>query len=143
MKWYKIASQRVNSTWWESVLAPLRNLESGATGGVVHSRTNQISATEANMNDSFVPTRSSIEDVELETRALTEPLPTNQQVVSKVTLANMMVDIVYSDTIFHDSPFAGLQKPFTLCHRKMAYKVSNTSSKGSGSGVLFRSPCLP
>ncbi|XP_039690215.1 DNA repair protein RAD4 isoform X2 [Medicago truncatula] len=79
MKWYKIASQRVNSTWWESVLAPLRNLESGATGGVVHSRTNQISATEANMNDSFVPTRSSIEDVELETRALTEPLPTNQQ----------------------------------------------------------------
>jgi len=121
MKWYKIASQRVNSTWWESVLAPLRSLESGATGGVVHS----------------------IEDVELETRALTEPLPTNQQVVSKVTLANMMFDIVDSDTIFHDSPFAGLQKSSTLCHRKMAYKVSNTSSKGSDSGVLFRSPCLP
>ncbi|XP_045828948.1 DNA repair protein RAD4 isoform X1 [Trifolium pratense] len=79
MKWYKIASQRVNSTWWDSVLAPLRNLESGATGGVVHSRTNQIISTEANMNDSFVPTRSSLEDIELETRALTEPLPTNQQ----------------------------------------------------------------
>ncbi|XP_027192928.1 DNA repair protein RAD4 isoform X3 [Cicer arietinum] len=78
-KWYKIASQRVNSTWWDSVLAPLRNLESGATGGVIHSRTNQITATEANTNDSFVPTRSSLEDIELETRALTEPLPTNQQ----------------------------------------------------------------
>ncbi|MED6161563.1 hypothetical protein PIB30_061985 [Stylosanthes scabra] len=30
------------------------------------------------MNDSFVLTRSSLEDIELETRALTEPLPTNQ-----------------------------------------------------------------
>ncbi|KAL5102173.1 hypothetical protein RYX36_006500 [Vicia faba] len=79
MKWHKIASQRVNSTWWDSVLAPLRNLESGATGGVAHLRTNQSTATEANMNDSFVPTRSSLEDIELETRALTEPLPTNQQ----------------------------------------------------------------
>ncbi|XP_061349363.1 DNA repair protein RAD4 isoform X2 [Gastrolobium bilobum] len=79
MKWYKISSQRVNSTWWDSVLAPLRDLESGATGGVVHLRTNQIIAKESNMSDSFVPTRSSLEDIELETRALTEPLPTNQQ----------------------------------------------------------------
>ncbi|XP_058748032.1 DNA repair protein RAD4 isoform X2 [Vicia villosa] len=79
MRWHKISSQRVNSTWWDSVLAPLRNLESGATGGVVHSRTSQFTSTEANMNDSFLPTRSSLEDIELETRALTEPLPTNQQ----------------------------------------------------------------
>ncbi|KAK7321488.1 hypothetical protein VNO77_32191 [Canavalia gladiata] len=79
MKWYKIASHRVNSTWWNSVLAPLRDLESGATGGVVCSRTNQIISTESNTSDSFVPTRSSIEDIELETRALTEPLPSNQQ----------------------------------------------------------------
>ncbi|TKY56703.1 DNA repair protein RAD4 [Spatholobus suberectus] len=79
MKWYKIASHRVNSTWWDSVLAPLRDLEAGATGDVAHLRTNQIISTESNMSDSFVPTRSSIEDIELETRALTEPLPTNQQ----------------------------------------------------------------
>ncbi|XP_057441963.1 DNA repair protein RAD4 isoform X3 [Lotus japonicus] len=79
MKWYKIAPQRVNSTWWDSVLAPLRDLESGATEGVVLSRTNQIVATEANMMDSSAPSRSSLEDIELETRALTEPLPTNQQ----------------------------------------------------------------
>ena len=84
MKWYKIASQRVNSMWWDSVLAPLRDLESGATGGVVPLRTNHIISTESNMSDSFVPTRSSLEDIELETRALTEPLPTNQLVVSKL-----------------------------------------------------------
>ncbi|KAL2317281.1 hypothetical protein Fmac_031157 [Flemingia macrophylla] len=79
MKWYKIASHRVNSAWWDTVLAPLRDLESRATGGVSHLRTNQIISSESNMSDSFVPTRSSIEDIELETRALTEPLPTNQQ----------------------------------------------------------------
>ncbi|KAJ6707400.1 DNA REPAIR PROTEIN COMPLEMENTING XP-C CELLS [Salix viminalis] len=36
MKWYKIASQRINSLWWDAVLAPLRELESGATGGMAH-----------------------------------------------------------------------------------------------------------
>ncbi|KAK7300683.1 hypothetical protein RJT34_11531 [Clitoria ternatea] len=79
MKWYKIASHRVNSMWWDSVLAPLRDLESGATGGVVCSRANQVITAESNRNNSIVPTRSSIEDIELETRALTELLPTNQQ----------------------------------------------------------------
>ncbi|MED6180372.1 hypothetical protein PIB30_009725 [Stylosanthes scabra] len=78
MKWHKIASQRVDSIWWDSVLAPLRDLESGATGGEVPSRTNHGTSTQSNMNDSFVLTRSSLEDIELETRALTEPLPTNQ-----------------------------------------------------------------
>ncbi|KAA3458439.1 DNA repair protein complementing XP-C cells-like protein isoform X1 [Gossypium australe] len=34
---------------------------------------------ESSVKDSFVATRNSLEDMELETRALTEPLPTNQQ----------------------------------------------------------------
>ncbi|XP_027941751.1 DNA repair protein RAD4 [Vigna unguiculata] len=79
MKWYKIASHRVNSTWWDPVLAPLRDLESGATGGVNDLRKSQIISKQSDTRDSFVPTRSSIEDIELETRAFTEPLPTNQQ----------------------------------------------------------------
>ncbi|MCD9643768.1 hypothetical protein HAX54_031467 [Datura stramonium] len=64
-KWYKIASERVNSIWWDKVLAPLKELESVATSNVVHFAQGA--------------TRSSLEDMELETRALTEPLPTNQQ----------------------------------------------------------------
>ncbi|KAB1211313.1 hypothetical protein CJ030_MR6G021497, partial [Morella rubra] len=112
MKWYRIASQRVNSIWWDAVLAPLKELEAGATGGMVHTEKGQIEAsTESDIvkasrklgnsthddendiskkygkkfdiesphrNLSFA-TRSSLEDMELETRALTEPLPTNQQ----------------------------------------------------------------
>ncbi|MCD7451678.1 hypothetical protein HAX54_012999 [Datura stramonium] len=56
-KWYKIASERVNSIWWDSMAPHDRKL----------------------MQNSFTATRSSLEDMELETRALTEPLPTNQQ----------------------------------------------------------------
>ncbi|KAL5537945.1 hypothetical protein UlMin_045126, partial [Ulmus minor] len=76
MKWYKIASQRVNSIWWESVLAPLREIESRATGGVIHFGTDHVDASLDNDNS-----RSYLEDMELETRALTEPLPTNQQIL--------------------------------------------------------------
>lgn len=53
LQWHRIVQGRVNQEWWEKVLAPLEQLELAAT------------------NDS--------EDIELQTRALTEPLPTNQQ----------------------------------------------------------------
>ncbi|KAG8383653.1 hypothetical protein BUALT_Bualt04G0036300 [Buddleja alternifolia] len=112
-KWYKVASKRINSTWWDAVLAPLKELESGATGGIVNvpnaasddkkieaslvanpsqrcimdidnscrssEEFREKKAAESSMRNSFGPTRSSLEDMELETRALTEPLPTNQQ----------------------------------------------------------------
>ncbi|KAJ6766652.1 DNA REPAIR PROTEIN XP-C / RAD4 [Salix purpurea] len=91
MKWYKIASQRINSLWWDAVLAPLRELESGATGGVSNlPMPNELSSNvpkesesknevESSGRNSFAASRNIIEDMELETRALTEPLPTNQQ----------------------------------------------------------------
>ncbi|KAF3780297.1 DNA repair protein [Nymphaea thermarum] len=68
-KWYTIASKRIDARWWNAVMAPLKELESGETDG--------ITRLEALKNG--VSTRSSLEDMELETRALTEPLPTNQQ----------------------------------------------------------------
>ncbi|KAB5560898.1 hypothetical protein DKX38_005855 [Salix brachista] len=74
MKWYKIASQRINSLWWDAVLAPLRELESGATG-----ESESKNEVESSGRNSFAASRNTIEDMELETRALTEPLPTNQQ----------------------------------------------------------------
>ncbi|TYH62035.1 hypothetical protein ES332_D07G091300v1 [Gossypium tomentosum] len=104
MKWYKIAPKRVNSTWWDSVLAPLRQLESGGMGGTIKvsehpgenssldrvilpEKSGQEASkeygskieVESSVKGSFVATRNSLEDMELETRALTEPLPTNQQ----------------------------------------------------------------
>ncbi|CAA0831228.1 DNA repair protein Rad4 family [Striga hermonthica] len=85
-KWYKVAAQRVDSTWWDTVLRPLMELESRATGGNVNVKCEalkrekiEVSQVESLARNSFAPTRSSLEDMELETRALTEPLPTNQQ----------------------------------------------------------------
>nr|CAB3483004.1 unnamed protein product [Digitaria exilis] len=52
-QWHRITQGRVNPEWWDDVLAPLKQMELTAT------------------NDS--------EDMELQTRALTEPLPTSQQ----------------------------------------------------------------
>ncbi|KAK3002726.1 hypothetical protein RJ639_018227, partial [Escallonia herrerae] len=108
MKWYKIASQRINPMWWDAVLAPLKQLESGATGELVHlkeavskehdkvktssdpSNVPGNPAAEVLKEDgenfdaesstrNFIASRTSLEDMDLETRALTEPLPTNQQ----------------------------------------------------------------
>lgn len=133
-KWYLVASQRINSQWWDAVLAPLKELESRATGCVFPSEAdleipssevklmavdvpgsletqssqateslsmhenlpgilrltegfvgeaNKVQTTNVGVQSSkqsygVVANRSSLEDIELETRALTEPLPTNQ-----------------------------------------------------------------
>ncbi|XP_015880255.3 DNA repair protein RAD4 isoform X2 [Ziziphus jujuba] len=122
-KWYKIASQRVNSIWWDAVLAPLREVEAIGTAGTIHLEKDKIDASFRNqslkdpkvsdnlstndfpnnanllgnsglevpkdhgkkiaigssLQSSSIAARSSLEDMEFETRALTEPLPTNQQ----------------------------------------------------------------
>lgn len=122
MKWYKIEAKRVNTLWWDNVLAPLRILERQAVGGTGHLEKccidglreqdklkmsdlsdnlkqknllddgNQSGKSDHNVSEGldtdrdfslgnqFVATRDHLEDIELETRALTEPLPTNQQV---------------------------------------------------------------
>lgn len=90
VQWYKIASQRINSEWWDTVLAPLKKLESGAAGGIVRlealqevppdpgRKLNKSLALEPPVVQPQISSRSSLEDMELEIRALTEPLPTNQ-----------------------------------------------------------------
>lgn len=88
-KWYKIEKHRSDSAWWDNTLAPLKELESRATSGVFQLKpfdANTLAKVEAvevseqsSATNRFVPMRSSLEDMELETRALTEPLPTNQQ----------------------------------------------------------------
>ncbi|XP_078444262.1 DNA repair protein Rad4 family isoform X2 [Wolffia australiana] len=62
MHWYKILSKRIDGTWWARVLAHLKQLRSAATEA-----------------DSTLAQVESTEDMELEIRALTEPLPGNQQ----------------------------------------------------------------
>ncbi|KAF8097916.1 hypothetical protein N665_0279s0045 [Sinapis alba] len=70
-KWHTISSKRVNTLWWDMVLAPLRELEAAAS--LIPLANNACSSS------SSFGIRRAAEDIELATRALTEPLPTNQQ----------------------------------------------------------------
>ncbi|KAK1287485.1 hypothetical protein QJS10_CPB19g01376 [Acorus calamus] len=98
IQWYKISTLRINSQWWEEVLAPLKSLESSATGGtvcfegklgnapakVMEEKSSELSASRVVQSKmpnemTIFQKRDSLEDMELETRSLTEPLPTNQQ----------------------------------------------------------------
>ncbi|CAO2827709.1 unnamed protein product [Amaranthus hypochondriacus] len=110
-KWYKISPHRVNSEWWNAVVASLKELELRATSGVVPLHQHDMKSTDimgekshlnqgcASGKSSFaencvnfgkehqkfaigsssIDNRGALEDLELATRALTEPLPTNQQ----------------------------------------------------------------
>uniref|UniRef100_A0A1J3J9U5 DNA repair protein complementing XP-C cells-like protein n=1 Tax=Noccaea caerulescens TaxID=107243 RepID=A0A1J3J9U5_NOCCA len=89
-KWHMISSKRVSSVWWDMVLAPLRELESATIGGSALSRhgegyaqrnSSSLSpvANKACSSSSSFGIRSALEDMELATRALCEPLPSNQQ----------------------------------------------------------------
>ncbi|KAL0727987.1 hypothetical protein Bca4012_024080 [Brassica carinata] len=71
-KWHTISSKRVNTLWWDMVLAPLRELEAAASSIPLSNNACSSSSSSFGM-------RSAVEDIELATRALTEPLPTNQQ----------------------------------------------------------------
>ncbi|CAF2136264.1 unnamed protein product, partial [Brassica napus] len=68
-KWHTISSKRVNSSWWDMVLAPLRELEAASS---LIPLANRASSSSFGVS-------TAVEDIELATRALTEPLPTNQQ----------------------------------------------------------------
>lgn len=99
MKWYRIASERANSTWWDSVLAPLREFESAAnSAGEFNLEASDHRGNKTDLVTSLkksVATRNTLEDMELETRALTEPLPTNQQVWIYYIPTSIIVKSVY------------------------------------------------
>lgn len=121
------------------MLAPLKDLEAQATGGIVHlehgasSRDNKAESMpiadkkmqlcrsesvhttlkidneacedcteEKNLRSSInsrTTTRSSLEDMELDTKALTEPLPSNQQVIYEMFLSAMVQSYILVDNI--------------------------------------------
>ncbi|KAK8943490.1 hypothetical protein KSP40_PGU003222 [Platanthera guangdongensis] len=88
--WYRVTSQRIDSNWWDTVLAPLKELESSENSSqgcsdhlnsknTVDSK--QIGVSNSNnipLKNQSLFSRSSLEDMDLETRSLTEPIPTNQ-----------------------------------------------------------------
>ncbi|KAG0455486.1 hypothetical protein HPP92_024778 [Vanilla planifolia] len=155
-QWYRIASLRINSQWWDTVLAPLKVLESGATGEMVpleslwdsisvvdngtfevhplqsqelktHEESSslgyssnvksnnlevskQIGITNAYEGPHRNPnqcSRVALEDMDLETRALTEPLPTNQMAYRNHHLYAIERWLTKYQTLYPKGPVVG------------------------------------
>jgi xeroderma pigmentosum group C-complementing protein len=92
--WSTIAPLRVDAAWWDATLRPLKQLEAAATAGP---STPQVAeglgveglkgSTDGTCLDfprgkGLSDHRSSLEDMEMDTKTYMEPLPTNQQVLS-------------------------------------------------------------
>ncbi|KAH9538704.1 hypothetical protein CY35_15G019900 [Sphagnum magellanicum] len=89
--WSTIAPLRVDAAWWDATLRPLKHLEAAATAGP---STAQVAeglgmeglkgSTDGTCLDfprgkGLSDHRSSLEDMEMDTKTYMEPLPTNQQ----------------------------------------------------------------
>lgn len=90
--WSSVEPLRVDSEWWESTMLPLKQLEAAATSGpsvILPSsmssqstlgKKSEISDKSAGNLPQWTP-RADREDMELDTKLFTEPLPTNQQCI--------------------------------------------------------------
>ncbi|KAF8017175.1 hypothetical protein BT93_H2383 [Corymbia citriodora subsp. variegata] len=184
LRWHKIASQRVDSVWWSAVLAPLRELESGATEGDIylpeeaaesraildlppdphrevelratrgytHSPEKAVSGLskhewermdqECPQESSVVLTRSSLEDEELETRALREPLPTNQQAYRNHQLYAIERWLTKYQIIHPKDPLLGFCSGYPV-YPRASVQTLKTKEKWLREGLQIKEDELP
>ncbi|XP_050946372.1 DNA repair protein RAD4 isoform X2 [Cucumis melo] len=184
MKWYKIEAKRVNTLWWDNVLAPLRILERQAVGGTGHLEKccidglreqdklkmsdlsdnlkqknllddgNQSGKSDHNVSEGldtdrdfslgnqFVATRDHLEDIELETRALTEPLPTNQQAYKNHRLYALEKWLTKYQILHPKGPVLGFCSGYPV-YPRTCVQVLKTKQKWLREGLQVKSNELP
>ncbi|CAK9865179.1 unnamed protein product [Sphagnum jensenii] len=89
--WSTIAPLRVDAAWWDATLRPLKHLEAAATAGPSTPQVAEglgVEGLKGSMDGTCLDFprgkglsdhRSSLEDMEMDTKTYMEPLPTNQQ----------------------------------------------------------------
>ncbi|KGN51059.1 DNA repair protein RAD4 isoform X2 [Cucumis sativus] len=183
MKWYKIEAKRVNTLWWDNVLAPLRILEGQAVRGTGHLEKcciddlmeqdklkmsdlsdnlkqknllddgNQSGKSDHNVSEGLVTdrdfslgnqvaTRDHLEDIELETRALTEPLPTNQQAYKNHRLYALEKWLTKYQILHPKGPVLGFCSGYPV-YPRTCVQVLKTKHKWLREGLQVRSNELP
>ncbi|WOL06599.1 DNA repair protein RAD4 isoform X2 [Canna indica] len=186
MHWYKIASKRINSQWWEAVLAPLKELESAASGSVVQleglqgnssseiekasnsvdmnftgsaqrplgnanhadglskepSRTEKSADLQASSICLGSASRDSLEDMELATRALTEPLPTNQLAYKNHHLYAIEKWLTKNQVLYPKGPILGYCSGHPVYPRSCV-KTLQTKQKWLREGLQVRVGEIP
>ncbi|KAK4765906.1 hypothetical protein SAY87_007548 [Trapa incisa] len=139
-RWYRIAPHRVNTPWWDEVLAPLKELESRATGGSIKlpfTRLHQEMVVESSTKSEFVATGSILEDMELETRAFYEPLPTNQQAYRNHPLYALERWLTKYQVIHPKNPILGFCNGFPV-YRRSCVQILKTKEKWMREGLQVR-----
>ncbi|XP_030461266.2 DNA repair protein RAD4 isoform X2 [Syzygium oleosum] len=175
LRWHRITSQRVDSVWWNAVLAPLRELGLGATEGDIYlpgeaaesraildlppephrevelraSRVSGLSEhdweridRECRRESSVVMTRSSLEDNELETRALSEPLPTNQQAYRNHQLYAIERWLTKYQIIYPKDPLLGFCSGYPV-YPRASVQTLKTKEKWLREGLQTKDDQLP
>ncbi|XP_021728088.1 DNA repair protein RAD4-like [Chenopodium quinoa] len=135
-KWYKISPKRIYLEWWDAVLAPLKKLESRATGGMVPVHHKDMKSTD------LVDSRSSLEDMELATRALTEPLPTNQQAYRTHPLYAMEKWLTKYQTLHPRGPVLGFCSGHTV-YPRTCVQILHTKERWLREGLQVKESELP
>ncbi|KAJ4760239.1 DNA repair protein complementing XP-C cells [Rhynchospora pubera] len=155
LQWYKIAPSRVNVQWWDKVMAPLTELESIATGLGSINKDNAASNPAVGDEQLIGPgnhshldhiscssNRSTLEDMELETRALTEPLPTNQLAYKNHHLYAIEKWLTKNQTLYPRGPVLGYCSGNPVYPRSCV-QILQTRQKWLREGLQVRANQLP
>ncbi|KAJ3705821.1 hypothetical protein LUZ61_009526 [Rhynchospora tenuis] len=155
LQWYKIAPSRVNMQWWDKVMAPLTELESIATGLGSIKKDNATSNPTVGNKQLIEPgnhnhldpissrsNRSALEDMELETRALTEPLPTNQLAYKNHHLYAIEKWLTKNQTLYPRGPVLGYCSGNPVYPRSCV-QILQTRQKWLREGLQVRANQLP
>ncbi|RWW71455.1 hypothetical protein BHE74_00020823 [Ensete ventricosum] len=149
MHWYKIASKRINPQWWEAVLAPLKKLESATAGSVVQLEELQGKAPSDREkkvitlpNCLGIASRDSLEDMELATRALTEPLPTNQLAYKNHHLYAIEKWLMKYQVLYPKDPILGYCSGHPVYPRSCVHNLQ-TKQKWLREGLQVRASEMP
>ncbi|CAM6099987.1 unnamed protein product [Calypogeia fissa] len=117
--WSTVDRHRVDQDWWDNTLNPLKQLEAAATAGPAQTVTSLPStssqaetATKGTNGWTSKPDihhgdRSALEDMEMETKTFTEPLPTNQQAYRSHHLYVLEKWLTKYQTLYPKGPVLG------------------------------------
>lgn len=153
--WSSIEPLRVDSEWWESTMRPLKQLEADATSGPpvqpphsvpLHTSLDEVKHPDATANGQedlpqFTP-RADREDMELDTKLYTEPLPTNQQAYRTHHLYVLERWLKKYETVYPKGPVLGYCSGQPV-YRRNSVQTLHTSDRWLREGRKVKPGELP
>eukprot|EP00252_Welwitschia_mirabilis_P020330 TRINITY_DN4959_c0_g1_i1.p1 TRINITY_DN4959_c0_g1~~TRINITY_DN4959_c0_g1_i1.p1 ORF type:complete len:1028 (+),score=241.22 TRINITY_DN4959_c0_g1_i1:204-3287(+) len=132
-KWSSIVKQRVPSEWWIATMNSLEELEASATAGVCKNSSECCDRDLCQSSKCTPPVnkigdRRALEDMELRTRTLIEPLPTNQQAYKDHHLYVLERWLTKYQTLYPKGPVLGYCAGLPVYSRSSVQTLHTASS---------------